>query len=184
VFAWDARKALANLHKHGVSFEEAATVFADPDALEWEDPPHSEAERRSKRLGRSLRGRVLILVYTLRRTKMARKRSALSSPARRAARSAEPMPDGRIDFSDIPESTPEELKRARRVAPAPQTHRPPGSRAGRSPGRPKTGRAKQLIAIRIAPRLLAQLRRLAAKQSKPYQTLIHELLERAAKHAA
>src|SRR5579862_1772365 len=115
---------------------------------------------------------------------MARKRSALSAPARRAARSAEPMPDSRIDFSDIPVSTPEELKRARRVAPAPQTHRPPGSPAGSAPGRPKTGRAKQLIAIRIAPDLLAQLRRLAAKQSKPYQTLIHELLERAAKHAA
>jgi predicted DNA binding CopG/RHH family protein len=73
------------------------------------------------------------------------------------------MPDSRIDFSDMPESTVAELKRARRV------------------GRPKTGQAKQLIAIRIAPRLLAQLRRLAAKQSKPYQTLIHELLEQAAK---
>jgi len=72
-------------------------------------------------------------------------------------------PDNQINFSDIPESTDEELRRARRV------------------GRPKTGNAKQLIAIRIAPRLLAQLRRLAAKQSKPYQTLIHELLERAAK---
>ncbi len=45
-------------------------------------------------------------------------------------------------------------------------------------GRPKTGNAKQLIAIRISPRLLGQLRRLAAKQSKPYQTLIHEILER------
>jgi hypothetical protein len=43
------------------------------------------------------------------------------------------MPDSRIDFSDIPESTDAELKRARRV------------------GRPKTGDAKQLIAIRIAP---------------------------------
>jgi uncharacterized protein (DUF4415 family) len=73
------------------------------------------------------------------------------------------MPDSRIDFSDIPESTDAELKRARRV------------------GRPKTGSAKQLIAIRISPRLLAQLRRLAARQSKPYQTLIHELLERATK---
>ena len=77
------------------------------------------------------------------------------------------MPDRpsnkKIDFSDIPESTDAELKRARRV------------------GRPRTGRAKQLIAIRIAPRLLAQLRRLAAKQDKPYQTLIHELLEQAAK---
>jgi predicted DNA binding CopG/RHH family protein len=76
------------------------------------------------------------------------------------------MPDTRIDFSDIPESTEAELKRARRV------------------GRPKTGSAKQLIAIRISPRLLAQLRRLAARQSKPYQTLIHELLERATKTAA
>lgn len=71
-----------------------------------------------------------------------------------------------VDFSDIPESADEELRRARRV------------------GRPKTGHAKQLIAIRIAPRLLAQLRRLAAKQSKPYQTLIHEILERAAKSKA
>jgi predicted DNA binding CopG/RHH family protein len=76
------------------------------------------------------------------------------------------MPDSKIDFSDIPESTGEELRRARRV------------------GRPRTGHAKQLIAIRIAPRLLAQLRRLASKQSKPYQTLIHELLERATQKVA
>ena len=76
------------------------------------------------------------------------------------------MPGSPIDFADIPESTEAELKRARRV------------------GRPKTGEAKQLIAIRISPRLLAQLRRLAAQQSKPYQTLIHELLERAASRAA
>jgi predicted DNA binding CopG/RHH family protein len=72
------------------------------------------------------------------------------------------MPDSRLDLTDIPEATREQLRRARRV------------------GRPVTGNAKQLIAIRIAPRLLAQLRRLAAKQSKPYQTLIHELLESAA----
>jgi len=51
-------------------------------------------------------------------------------------------------------------------------------------GRPVTGNAKQLIAMRIAPRLLAQLRRLAAKQSKPYQSFIHELLERAASKKA
>jgi predicted DNA binding CopG/RHH family protein len=73
------------------------------------------------------------------------------------------MADSRIDFSDIPESTDRELKGARRV------------------GRPKSGHAKQLIAIRIDPRLLARLRRLAARQSKPYQTFVHELLERAAK---
>jgi predicted DNA binding CopG/RHH family protein len=92
---------------------------------------------------------------------MARKRFALSARARQAAKSGKLTPNSRIDFSDIPESTDAELRRARRV------------------GRPKTGNAKQLIAIRIAPRLLAQLRRLAAKQSKPYQTLIHEMLERA-----
>jgi predicted DNA binding CopG/RHH family protein len=51
-------------------------------------------------------------------------------------------------------------------------------------GRPRTGHAKQLIAIRIAPRLLAQVRRFASKQSKPYQTLIHKLLERAAQTVA
>ena len=97
---------------------------------------------------------------------MAPKRSALSARGRRAAGNAKPMPDSLIDFSDIPQSTEAELKRARRV------------------GRPKTGKAKQLIAIRISPRLLAQLRRLAARQSKPYQTLIHELLEKAAARAA
>jgi len=94
------------------------------------------------------------------------RRFASSARARQVVKSAKPMPDSRIDFSDIPESTDAELKRARRV------------------GRPKTGSAKQLIAIRISPRLLAQLRRLAARQSKPYQTLIHELLERATKSAA
>src|SRR5712692_6696333 len=93
---------------------------------------------------------------------MARKRFASSARAKQAAKSARPMPDSRIDFSDIPQSADEELKRSRRV------------------GRPKTGHAKQLIAIRIDRRLLAQLRRLAAKQSKPYQTFIHEILERAA----
>jgi uncharacterized DUF497 family protein len=69
VFSWDARKARINLEKHGVSFEEAATVFADPEALEWEDMPHSKDEERLKRLGCSATGRILILVYTWRRTK-------------------------------------------------------------------------------------------------------------------
>jgi predicted DNA binding CopG/RHH family protein len=76
------------------------------------------------------------------------------------------MPDRRIDFCDIPESSDEELRRARRV------------------GRPTTGRAKQLIAIRMDPRLLTELRQLAARQRKPYQTLVHELLEDAVKRAA
>ena len=97
---------------------------------------------------------------------MARKRFGSSVRGKRAAKSAGHISDRQIDFSDIPESADEELKRARRV------------------GRPKSGNAKQLIAIRIRPQLLAQLRRLAARQDKTYQTLIHELLERAAKRVA
>jgi len=97
---------------------------------------------------------------------MAKKSSVSSARAKQHARSAKPIPDSRIDLSDIPEATDAELRRARRV------------------GRPATGNAKQLIAIRIAPKLLGQLRRMAAKQSKPYQTLIHDLLEKAARKVA
>ena len=97
---------------------------------------------------------------------MAKKRSASSVRGKAAAVSVKHMPDSKIDFSDIPESSPAELKRARRV------------------GRPSTGNAKQLIAIRIDPKLLTLLRKIAARESKPYQTLIHELLEKAAKKVA
>jgi uncharacterized protein len=69
VFSWDAQKALSNLKKHDVSFAEAATIFLDHDALDWDDPEHSYAEQRSKRLGISLKGRILIAVYTQRRLK-------------------------------------------------------------------------------------------------------------------
>jgi uncharacterized protein len=69
VFSWDAHKALSNLKKHGVSFEEAATVFVDPDALDWDDPEHSWSEHRGKRLGASLADRILVVVYTQRRLK-------------------------------------------------------------------------------------------------------------------
>ena len=67
MFSWDARKALSNLKKHGVSFEEAATVFGDPEALDWDDPEHSHSEIRSKRLGASVTGRILIVIYTPRK---------------------------------------------------------------------------------------------------------------------
>jgi uncharacterized DUF497 family protein len=68
MFSWDTKKAQANHEKHGVAFEEAATVFADPDGLDWEDLVHSRDEKRSKRLGRSTAGRTLLIVYTVRRT--------------------------------------------------------------------------------------------------------------------
>jgi uncharacterized DUF497 family protein len=161
VFTWDAGRASRNLSKHGVSSEEAATVFADADALKWEDLEHSHQESLFKRLGISSRGRILILVYSYRRRK--HDKETLRISAARVRKNAKHMQDDRIDFSELPQSTDEELRRARRV------------------GRPKSENAKQLIAIRISPRLLAQLRRLAAKRDKPYQTLIHELLEQAAR---
>jgi uncharacterized DUF497 family protein len=67
MFSWDSPKALKNYEKHSVPFEEAATVFSDPEGLDWEDFQHGLAERRWKRLGRSSQGRVLLVVYTLRR---------------------------------------------------------------------------------------------------------------------
>ena len=85
MFSWDARKALSNLKKHGVPFEEAATVFADPDALDWDDPEHSDAEIRSKRLGTSVTGRVLIVMYTPRKVNNAKEIIRIIS-ARQATR--------------------------------------------------------------------------------------------------
>jgi uncharacterized DUF497 family protein len=58
---WDARKAAANLRKHRVSFDEAASVFADPLALVIEDAVHPE---RSLLIGLSDRIRVVLSVYT------------------------------------------------------------------------------------------------------------------------
>jgi uncharacterized DUF497 family protein len=66
VFEWDPRKAAANLAKHGVSFEEAATVFADPNGLDGPDLGHSNGETRRLRLGRSASRRILMVAYTLR----------------------------------------------------------------------------------------------------------------------
>ncbi|MBN8549367.1 MAG: BrnA antitoxin family protein [Deltaproteobacteria bacterium] len=54
-------------------------------------------------------------------------------------------------------------------------------RSARRVGRPSTGKAKQLIAIRISPELLAQLKRIADDEGKPYQSLMHDLLELAVK---
>jgi uncharacterized DUF497 family protein len=63
-FEWDDEKAKKNLRKHGVSFEEAATVFGDPLALTIADPLHSELEERYVTLGESQRRRLLVVVAT------------------------------------------------------------------------------------------------------------------------
>ncbi len=63
-FEWDDDKARVNLEKHGVSFEEAATVFRDPLFLVFSDPDHSIEEARFLIVGESSERRVLIVSYT------------------------------------------------------------------------------------------------------------------------
>jgi hypothetical protein len=63
-FEWDAEKASSNFKKHGVSFLEAATVFADPLAGIKDDPDHSENEKRFIIVGYSQKFRPLVVVFT------------------------------------------------------------------------------------------------------------------------
>ena len=69
---------------HGVSFDEAMTVFLDADALDGPDLPHSGGEARFRRLGRSVEGRILIVAYTFRKQSHAETIRLIS--ARRASR--------------------------------------------------------------------------------------------------
>lgn len=97
---------------------------------------------------------------------MAKKQSASSAQDKHRVKSVKHISDSEIDFSDIPELTDEQLS------------------SGRPVGRPKNPNAKQLIAIRLDPALLADLKKLAKKRKKPYQSLLHELLEDAVRKAA
>ena len=63
-FEWDPRKARSNYRKHGIRFEEAATVFRDPRALTIFDTDHSEHEDRWITMGISKKGRLLIVCHT------------------------------------------------------------------------------------------------------------------------
>ena len=65
-FQWDVAKARANLRKHGVSFDEAASAFFDPLAVSGNDPDHSTDEDRFITFGLSSRGRLLTVVHTVR----------------------------------------------------------------------------------------------------------------------
>lgn len=84
VFEWDPRKALSNADKHGVTFDEAVTVFLDTNALDGPDLEHSAGEARFLRLGRSADGRVLMVAYTFRSSDRAETIRLIS--ARRASR--------------------------------------------------------------------------------------------------
>ena len=65
-FTWDKNKSRTNKHKHGIAFEEAATVFDDYDALYESDPDHSEHEERFIILGYSQRERLLMVCHCYR----------------------------------------------------------------------------------------------------------------------
>ena len=62
-FEWDRRKNASNLKKHGVTFEEAQSVFCDELAVEFYDVTHSEWEDRFLLLGMSVRLRILLVCY-------------------------------------------------------------------------------------------------------------------------
>lgn len=63
-FEWAPEKAANNERKHGVSFDEAVTVFGDPLAVTFSDTDHSENEDRSRTYGISGKGRLLVVVHT------------------------------------------------------------------------------------------------------------------------
>jgi len=63
-FDWDSTKAATNLSKHGVSFDEAKTVFDDQLYVDFYDPDHSDGEQRYIIIGQSQQGRLLMVSYT------------------------------------------------------------------------------------------------------------------------
>ncbi|PYS60233.1 MAG: hypothetical protein DMF74_19245 [Acidobacteria bacterium] len=78
IYEWDPKKAKANQRKHGVSFDEAASVFLDPLAVTFPDPDHSGEEFREITIGRSASQRVVFLSHTRRgdRTRLISARKA------------------------------------------------------------------------------------------------------------
>ena len=65
-FEWDDNKAESNAVKHGITFEEAVTVFADPDLLFTEDTQHSQGEEREWAMGITESGLLGVVVFTMR----------------------------------------------------------------------------------------------------------------------
>jgi len=63
-FEWDTRKADSNLKKHGVSFQEAASIFGDGLSITYHDPDHSAMEQRFITVGMSRSNRVLMVAHT------------------------------------------------------------------------------------------------------------------------
>jgi len=71
-FEWDKAKAAANFKKHKVTFDEASTAFSDPLARIFDDPEHSEEERREIIVGHSILSRLLLVCFTEREANVIR----------------------------------------------------------------------------------------------------------------
>src|SRR4051812_42773213 len=91
-FEWDEAKSQSNLQKHGESFEEAASVFANPLAAIFADPDHSQDELREVIVGHSERNRLLVVSFT------ERGREDYQRPCRHDSRAQglRREPDGRV----------------------------------------------------------------------------------------
>jgi uncharacterized DUF497 family protein len=85
IFEWDPKKAESNARKHGVTFDEASTVFGDPLALLMPDPDHSLDEERYLVLGMSNQHRLLVVAFAERppRTRLISARRAMPAERRR-----------------------------------------------------------------------------------------------------
>lgn len=82
-FHWDPVKARANQRKHGVSFEEASTVFGDLLAATFPDPDHSDQEARFVTVGLSRQGRLLVVCHAEREDRIISARRANSHERKR-----------------------------------------------------------------------------------------------------
>ena len=82
-FEWDEKKAAANLRKHGVSFEEAASAFGDPLSLTIPDPEHSGDEERSVLLRMTERDRLVVVAHTEQADTVRLISARLATPAER-----------------------------------------------------------------------------------------------------
>lgn len=65
-FEWDDNKATSNFLKHGITFQEAVTVFADPYLLFTEDSQYSQGEEREWAIGEAENGSIVVVVFTMR----------------------------------------------------------------------------------------------------------------------
>ena len=82
-FEWDEMKAVATARKHGLSFEEATTIFSDPNTITIFDVEHLDEEDRFIDIGLSASGRILVVVYTERGTRIRVVSCRKATPAER-----------------------------------------------------------------------------------------------------